>query len=181
MSRRNLKYLAAAAVVVLLGACASRTESALPSPTAVETSDTAAGVVSYVAHDFTFEGPASMPAGTSDLSFLNEGEGDHMLFVMRLDKHQDWTEAQIIEYIKEHPNAQPEWAVPVGGSAPPDWDGTSDPGTTAPGETDAFWFIDFSDNQAVIEDGSFEAGTYLFACFVGDHASLGMVKKVIVT
>lgn len=181
MSKRNRKYLALAAVVILLGACASSTASDPPPPAATEAVDTEVGMVSYVAHDFSFDGPSSLPAGTSDLSFSNEGASDHMLFVMRLDKHQDWTEAQITEFIKEHPNAQPAWAVPIGGSAPTDWDGTSDPGTTAPGETDSFAFIDFADRQAVIEDGSFEPGTYLFACFVGNHASLGMVKKVIVT
>ena len=126
-------------------------------------------------------GPYTLPAGTSDITAENVGANDHEMLIIRLDKNQDWTEEQIVEYVKNDPQKRPKWAVPVAGLLT-----ESGPPTIAPGESAPVVFTDFSSgNKAptVDEDGALEPGTYLFMCFLGKppHAAMGMVKKVTVT
>ena len=140
-----------------------------------------AGPVEYTAHDFGFDGPDTLPAGTSDITMKNIGANDHEMVIIRLDKHQDWTEQQAIDYVTDKPKAEPEWAVPVAGLFT-----ESGPPVIAPGESAPVVFLDFSaggNAPTVLEDGSLEPGTYLFMCFVGNppHATQGMVKKVVVS
>jgi hypothetical protein len=137
--------------------------------------------VSYTAHDFGYDGPDTLPAGTSDITLENVGANEHEMIIIRLDKHQDWTEEQIVDYVKNDPDAQPKWAVPVGGLLT-----ESGPPIIAPGESAPIVWLDFSaggNAPTAVEDGSLEPGTYLFMCFVGKppHAAMGMVKKVTVS
>lgn len=144
---------------------------------------TASGAAAYTATEYSFDGPDTLPAGTSDITVENVGSGDHEMVIIRLDKHQDWTEDQVVDYVKNDPQGQPSWAVPVGGLLT-----AKGPPIIAPGETAPVVFMDFGDGTkapTAVKDGALEAGTYLFMCFLGSkdqpHAAMGMVKKVTVS
>lgn len=172
-------------VIMTVAACSkSSTTPAVPSasqePAATPTQAPAPGVAAYTAYEFGFDGPDTLPAGTSDITVENVGMDDHEMTIVRLEKHQDWTEEQIVAFIQNDPKAKPKWAPPVGvlrtASGPP---------VVAPGETASVVFMDLSSGQpTAVENGSLETGTYMFLCFLGKspfHAGVGMVKKVMVT
>jgi hypothetical protein len=137
------------------------------------------GAAVYTVHEMGIEGPDTLPAGISDITVQNNGAMVHELVILRLDKHQDWTAEQAIEFVNAHPEAQPAWGVPVASTT------MSRATVVGPGETLPVLFVDFSGGKPVpVEDGSLEAGSYLFMCFVGEptpHALVGMIKKVTVT
>ncbi len=179
MKRRLIVSLALVAVAVL-GAC---TKSSTNSAPTAQTSPAAPVPATYTAREFTFEGPATLPAGTSNITLNNEGAQPHFMAVVRLDKNQDWTAEDAVQYVKDNPNAQPKWAPLVAGAfgkkgAP-----------VSPGESAPVMFFEPStgnERPKPIPDGSLEPGTYLMMCFVSDpeskqpHAALGMVEKVTV-
>jgi hypothetical protein len=182
MQRRFTVGLAVA-VILVAGACSKDSATTDPSPAAQESAAMPAGPVEYTAHDFGFDGPDTLPAGTSDITVKNIGANDHEMVIVRLDKHQDWTEQQIVDYIKNDPQAQPSWAVPVAGLLT-----ESGPPVIKPGESAPVVFLDFSSGRqapTVLKDGALEPGTYVFMCFLGSkqqpHAAMGMVKKVTVS
>jgi hypothetical protein len=154
----------AVGIVLILGACSKSSTPTTTSPAAnAPTSMAATTGVSYTAHDFSFDGPDTLPAGTKDITFTNAGAQDHEMLFIRLDQHQDWTAEQIAAYVKKDPKAQPKWAIPVGGVVPP----------IKPGASGKMMFFDFSGQQPVpIPDGSLEPGTYMVMCFVTDPATV---------
>jgi hypothetical protein len=185
MQRRFIVGLAVA-VIMVAGACSKDTATPAASPAsqesaAMSTETPATGAAAYTATEYSFDGPDTLPAGTSDITVENVGAGDHEMIIIRLDKHQDWTEDQVVEYVKNDPTSQPKWAVPVGSLLT-----AKGPPIIAPGESAPVVFMDFSSGEpTAIENGSLEAGTYMFMCFLGSkdqpHAAMGMVKKVTVT
>lgn len=178
MQRRLIISLVVLAIATL-GAC---TKTTTTSPTA-QTSPAAPVPANYVAREFAFEGPSSLPAGTSDITLTNEGAQPHFMVVVRLDKNQDWTAEDAVAYIKAKPNAQPKWAPLVAGAFGPKG-APLNPGESAP----VMFFEPTTGNQQPkpLPGGSLEPGSYLMLCFVGDpeskqpHAALGMVEKVTV-
>lgn len=168
------------AVVLAVSACSSDSDTPDAS-TDAEPAATTSGSAAYTANDYSFDGPETLAAGTADITVENTGAVDHEMTLIRLDKNQDWTEEQIVEYVQSDPQAQPKWAVPVGGLYK-----ETGPPIIAPGETASVVFLDFSANgqPAVVEDGALEPGTYLLMCFAGKspfHAGMGMVKKITVS
>lgn len=181
MQRRFVVGLAVA-VIMVAGACSKDSTTPAASPASQESAATSTeapttGVAAYTAYEMGFDGPDTLPAGISDITMENVGTVNHMMFIVRLDKNQDWTEEQVVAFVKNDPQAQPKWAPSIGGVEEP----------VAPGETGTVQFMDFSSGgqPTVIKDGSLEPGTYLFMCFLGSkqqpHAAMGMVKKVTVT
>lgn len=177
----------AVAAVLLVSACSKGSTTSDASPASQEATATSTEAaepvaVTYTASEYAFDGPDTLPAGTSDITMENVGTADHEMAIVRLDKNQDWTEEQVIEYINNDPTSQPKWAVPVAGLLT-----ESGPPIIGPGESAPVVFLDFSegsDRPTADKDGSLEPGTYLFLCFVGDppfHAGMGMVKKVTVS
>ena len=186
MQRRFIVGLAIA-VIMVAGACSKDSTTPAASPAsqesaAMSTEAPATGAAAYTATEYSFDGPDTLPAGTSDITVENVGSGDHEMVIIRLDKNQDWTEEQFVEYVKNDPQGQPSWAVPVGSLLT-----ESGPPIIAPGETAPVVFEDFSSGgePTVVKNGSLEADTYLFMCFLGSkqqpHAAMGMVKKVTVS
>jgi len=180
MLRRFTLGLAVMAIL-MASACSDDSATTETSPPAQEPSAAPVLPVSYTAHDFGYDGPDTLPAGTSDITMENEGAVGHEMLIIRLDKHQDWTEQQAIDYVTDKPKAEPKWAVPVGGLFT-----EAGPPVIAPGESAPVVFLDFSaggDAPNILENGSLEPGTYLLMCFVGNpaHATQGMVKKITVS
>lgn len=185
MTKRLIVGLTVVAMLVTV-ACSKDSTTPAASPASQGSSAPsmeapATGAAAYTATEYSFDGPDTLPAGTSEITVENVGSVDHEMTIIRLDKNQDWTEEQVVAYVKNDPTAQPKWAVPVGGlyvdTGPP---------LIAPGETASVVFLDFSSGgePTVVKDGSLEPGTYLFMCFAGKspfHAGMGMVKKVTVT
>lgn len=185
MKKRLIVGLAVVAMLVTV-ACSKDNATPAASPasqgsTAPAMEAPATGATAYTATEYSFDGPDTLPAGTSDISVENVGTVDHEMTIVRLDKHQDWTEEQIVAFIKNDPTAQPKWAPAVAATYT-----ATGPPVIAPGGTAPVVFMDFASGKPTIdENGSLQPGTYLFLCFQGDskqpHAAMGMVKKVTVT
>ena len=180
MLRRFAVGLAVAAIL-MASACSDDSTTTDSSPAAQASIAAPVVPVTYTAHDFGYDGPDTLPAGTSDITMENVGANDHEMIIIRLDQHEDWTEQQVIDYVTDNPKAEPKWAVPVGGLLT-----ESGPPVIAPGERAPVVWLDFSagaNAPTAMEDGSLEPGTYLFMCFLGKppHATQGMVKKVTVS
>lgn len=167
------------AATLVAGACAKKTTA--PSPAAqpaTNDSPAAASGVTYTSHEFSFDGPSSLPAGTKDVTLTNEGAQKHQLVMIQVDEaHAGWTTEEVIAFVESDPNAQPKWATVAGGVVQP----------IGNGESGQAVFGDFSAEKPKIDpDGSLQAGTYFFMCFVTDpeskkpHAAIGMVEKVTV-
>lgn len=174
MQRRFTVGLAVA-VMLVAGACSKDSATTDTSPAAQESAAMPDGPVVYNAADFSFDGPDTLPAGTSDITMENVGANDHEMTIVRLDQNQDWTEEQFVEYVKNEPEKRPKWAVPIGSATP-----------VGPGESAKVQFMDFSSGgePTPLVDGSLEPGTYLLMCFVGEktpHAGMGMIKKITVS
>jgi len=172
MAGRTWIAACALGTAVVLGACTKSTTTTGASP---QTAPAKPGPVTYTAHDFSFEGPATLPAGTKEITLENAGAQKHQLVFVRLDKNQDWTAQDAIDYINENPNAEPKWAVVVGATQP-----------IKPNDSVPVGFGDFTGKPKIDPNASLEPGSYLVMCFVGDpqtkqsHAELGMVEKVTV-
>ena len=186
MKGRVWKGAALAAIAAtVLAACSSSTPSTTDTDTGTDT-ESAAPVTptaaAYTANDFSFDGPDTLPAGTTDITMTNEGQQPHFMVVSKLEKNQDWTAEDAIAYINENPKANPDWAPTVAGIFGPKG------APINPGETGEIVFVDPTSNEMKpIQDGELEAGSYMLLCFVTDpaskkpHAMLGMVKKLTVS
>ena len=133
--------------------------------------------VTYTAREFSFEGPDTLPAGTNKVTLENAGAQMHQLIFVQLNKNQDWTAQDAVDFVKSNPNAQPKWAEVTGVTRPikPD-------ASTAVG----FGVFPPGGKPKIDPNASLEPGAYLVMCFVGDpqskesHAALGMVKTLTV-
>jgi uncharacterized cupredoxin-like copper-binding protein len=119
-------------------------------------------VVLVKAHDYRFEAPASIPAGTIAFRMENDGKELHHLWVVKLTGRKtpdDFTKA-----MRAWGSAlkMPDWAVDVGGP------NSASPGTTAEGTM------------------TLDAGTYMLVCWVPSpdgmlHVMKGMIKPLTIT
>lgn len=179
MKRTGLLLMAAmVAVALLVAACgsdsngegndsddAANTEADAASGNEEEATedDTATeedGSVTYVATEFAYEGPDTLPAGKVTIEMDNKGKQSHELVMGELldGKTIDDVNA-LLE--KGAPGKPPKWFKMAGGTG------------AKPGEAGKL-------------DADLTAGNYVFICFVPDkaskmpHALLGMVKNVTV-
>lgn len=118
--------------------------------------------VIYIAKDYTFTGPDSLPAGMTTLRIENKGSDLHQIQIVRLTEGK--TTADFEAALKADPMAMklPGWVKFFGG-----------PNGTVPGEA----------NTATV---NLEPGNYLITCLIPDqkgvaHAGLGMIKPLTVT
>ena len=164
------------AAVLAVSACSKEDSATDPSPVDQGSATMLEGPVVYGAADFSFDGPDTLPAGTSDITMDNVGANEHELIIVELAKNQDWTDEEFVQFVKDNPQAQPKWATVIAGTKEP----------SAPGDSGSVQFVDMSGEgqPEVMPDASLEPGTYLLMCFVGDkgpHAGMGMVKKITVS
>jgi hypothetical protein len=73
----------------------------------------AAQSVTYVADDFSFEGPDTLPAGWTTIRLRNEGQEIHHLSLMKLD--EGTTLADVQAHVASGIEAAPDWVTEIGG------------------------------------------------------------------
>ena len=131
------------------------------SPRALATASTeVSGGVSYVAQDYGFTGPESVPAGMTTVTLMNRGRELHQLQFIKLPDGK--TFADFKREITADPSRMPSWVQRRSG-----------PNSVAPG----------GEATAVID---LEPGDYVLLCGIPDkrgipHAALGMLKPLQVT
>lgn len=112
--------------VFIITACApkenasvARTDSAAAAPaaTAASTQSGTPNVVTVTAKDFSYDGPAEIPAGMTTFKLINDGKVLHHLSIVRLDSGKTIKD---LEAALALPAAPPRWAVPMGGPNAPD-------------------------------------------------------------
>ena len=119
-------------------------------------------VVTVTAHDFRYEAPSSIPAGTVTFRLKNAGKEIHHLWVVQLAKGK--TPAEFTAAMQHWGSdlRMPSWATDVGGP------NSADPGQSADGTM------------------TLEPGTYMLVCWIPSsdgmlHVMKGMVKTLMVT
>ena len=119
-------------------------------------------VVTVKAHDFRFEAPASVPAGTITFRMENDGKELHHLWIVKLTGKK--TPADFTKVMQTWGSAlkMPEWAIDVGGP------NSASPGTAAEGTM------------------TLDPGTYMLVCWVPSpdgmlHVMKGMVRPLTIT
>ncbi|HXF36719.1 MAG TPA: hypothetical protein VNO17_05995 [Actinomycetota bacterium] len=158
--RTRLPALAVSAL--LLVACGGDQPAVEDTAPPAAESPTEGGAVTYTAVEYEFRGPASLPAGPVTIELRNEGEEQHELQLVRLEKGRTVEDVEAL-FEEGVPQGPPPWVTQVGGTF------------AAPGETA---------EQPVAAD--LEAGTYVMLCLVpterdGEqvpHAALGMIREV---
>ena len=109
--------------VFIIAACTPKesTSVAKTDTTAAATVATAAAttpnVVTVHAKDFSYDGPAEIPAGMTTFHLINDGQALHHLSIVRLDSGKT---VKDLETALSLPAAPPMWAVPMGGPNAPD-------------------------------------------------------------
>lgn len=116
-------------------------------------------VVTIVAREYSFDAPASIPAGLTTFRLVDRGRSIHQAQLVRLE--QGKTAADFAEAMK-HPGPLPAWAVMDGG-----------PNAPRPGGVST-------------ETQMMRAGNYVITCFVPDpdmipHVMKGMIRPLKVT
>jgi hypothetical protein len=96
---------------------AGNTESASAPPPAPS-----ANVVTYIARDYGFEGPAQIPAGVTMFRLDNQGKEIHHLVIVRLDEGRTYD--SLLAALRK-PGPPPSWMHLAGGP------NAADPGTTS--------------------------------------------------
>jgi hypothetical protein len=158
-----------AALILVLSACGSgdsggegtagggdATEEQEQSPSPDDT-----GPPVYVADEFSFDGPDTIPAGETTIGLKNGGKQPHQLLLIELLRGK--TLNDVMAVLEEDPNAPPpSWVRVIRKRA-----------FAKPGKTDEL-------------KTELTPGSYLLLCFIPDkqskkpHALLGMVKPVTV-
>jgi uncharacterized cupredoxin-like copper-binding protein len=120
-----------------------------------------AGAATYVAHDYSFEGPASLPAGWTTFVLQNRGKELHHLVVFRLNEGKTAQDlGQVLQAEGAEGEAEfPKWAVMEGGPV----------GIPPGGESDATLAL--------------EPGNYVVICLIPSsdgvpHMGKGMLQPV---
>ena len=107
-----------------------------------------------VAHDFTFDVPASLPAGVMHLRLVNEGFDIHEALLTRMTSDAGTAERYIEQW--RAGNSWPDFAADVGGTA-----------LTMPGDSSDAWV-------------RLLPGRYVVICTKGDHLRRGMAADLVV-
>ncbi len=118
-----------------------------------------AGVVTFTAHDYGYQGPDRIPAGMTTVEIVNQGQDLHHAQLVKLAAGK--TADEFISALKADPRHWPGWVSFVGG-----------PNGVVPGDRAT---------AAVM----LEAGHYLVLCIIPDkhgvpHVMLGMEKPLTV-
>lgn len=162
MPHRLRTSFAAIAVVCTLAACAAKEadrastagqQSAQSAPTA------APNVVTITAKDFSYDAPATIPAGLTTIRLVSNGQEMHHATLIKLEDGKS-----VDDFVKaiQKPGAPPKWMVEVGGPNPP------------------------HPNGGVAETTQLlEPGNYVIACFVPSadgtpHIAKGMMRPITV-
>jgi uncharacterized cupredoxin-like copper-binding protein len=154
------------------GAPAAAESSATTSPAPIDSQQTAAGTapaanasfpgassVTYVATDYAFDGPGSLPAGLTTFRFENHGAELHHLVIIKLNGGKsavDLAKAMQVEGAESH---MPGWAVFQGG-----------PVGIAPGAESNFTFV--------LDPGSYELVCLIPSPDGVSHMAKGMMRPV---
>jgi uncharacterized cupredoxin-like copper-binding protein len=160
------------ALMLVLAACGSESDGETPaaSDDATEEAEEAeetptpedTGPPVYVAEEFSFDGPDTIPAGETTIGLKNAGKQPHELILIELLRGK--TLDDVMKVLKEDPEGPPPPWVRLIRKAR---------AFAKPGKSDEF-------------TTELTAGSYLMLCFVPDkkskqpHAALGMVKPVTV-
>ena len=118
------------------------------------------GPVTYVATEFSYEGPDTLPAGKVTIEMDNKGKQPHEMVMGELLDGKTIDDVNAL-LAKGDPGKPPKWFKTTGGTG------------AKPGEAGKL-------------DADLTAGNYVLLCFVPDkaskkpHALLGMVKDVTV-
>lgn len=115
-------------------------------------------MVTFLARDFSFDGPNIVPAGPATIRIVNTGKDLHNIPLVKLTEGR--TPADLRGALQRHPVRLPPWAKSMGGS-----------NTVVPGE------------QAEATLNLDEAGSYGLICLAPmrqgtPHVALGMQKPV---
>lgn len=155
----------AVAVVTLvallaLGACGSDANTTESTGAGSEEEPTVSTDLTVTAVEYEFQGPDTLPAGSSTITFENGGEEQHELQLALLDEGKTIEDVQALFEQEGGPEGPPKWATIVGGTG------------AKPGKSSTL-------------DVDLESGTYVMVCTVPaedgtPHAALGMVKEVTV-
>lgn len=127
---RHLTMLSVASLVAL-AACSPKDNAATDSakvaqagaPAAATTTasrgafDPATHTMTVFGKDFAFEAPDSVPAGMTNIHFVNDGPNLHHVQLVRLDSGKTMAD---FEAAMKNPGPPPKWAVFVGGPNAPD-------------------------------------------------------------
>jgi hypothetical protein len=154
-------YAIAGVTALAAIACAPKKDapSATPDSASASVAAPAPNAVTVHAKDFSYDGPASIPAGMTTFKLVNDGPALHHLSIIRLDSGKTM---QDLEQELAKPAAPPSWAVWEGGPNAPD-----------PGK----------DATATL---SLQPGNYVMICMVDlpggiPHFAKGMIKPFTVT
>ena len=151
--------LVAALLAVSVCAC-TRGETKVQQPTADDKTVVVVNEVTVKARDFAFyDMPDTISAGATTIRLLNDGPDLHHVWLVRLEEGK--TLADLMQAMKDAPDALPSWAVDVGG-----------PNAVAPGSVSA----------ATLD---LEAGEYAVICLIPakdgvPHLMKGMVRSLTV-
>ncbi len=154
---RNASWTTLASAALLLSAAACTTQGDARENAAA--ARTTANVVTITASDFSFQAPASIPAGLTTIKLVNRGpELHHVQLVKIAEGH---TVQELLAGMK-HDGPPPAWVTFVGG-----------PNTPVPGGR----------AQATLD---LAPGNYAIVCFIPSsdgvmHLAKGMVKPLTVT
>ena len=150
---------AAMLLLILVAACGSDPTATLLPPTATPTPQI--NQVSFTAEDYSFTGPASIPAGMTAITLVNAGQELHHQQLVKLA--EGLTLQDLLAALESEEEGPPPPGVSISGGV----------GLLAPGVTGRITL-------------DLEAGNYAMICFVGDangvpHVALGMVTTLTVT
>ncbi|OQW31484.1 MAG: hypothetical protein A4E19_07675 [Nitrospira sp. SG-bin1] len=151
MSRRSLFSLISLSVLLGLGTAPAQAEQSIPGRSSVT------APVKFTAHDYGFDGPDHIPAGTTTLQLVNRGHDLHQIQLLRLRKGK--TAEDFRTALLATGGQLPDWIKYVGG-----------PNAIVPGEESAA-------TMNLVE------GEYLLICLIPNkdgvpHVALGMQKPL---
>lgn len=152
------RLAAAGTFVFIFAACTPKENASVAKTDSASTTVAAApatpNVVTVHAKDFSYDGPAEIPAGMTTFHLINDGPSLHHLTIVRLDSGKT---VKDLEKALSLPAAPPMWAVPMGGPNAPD---------------------PTKESNATLE---LTPGNYVMVCFVDvpggiPHFAKGMIK-----
>jgi hypothetical protein len=155
---------AACAVKEAPNTAATDTGAVAAANTVVNAATPATGpnLVHVTAKDFSFDAPATIPAGLTTLHLMNEGKEVHQAQIIKLTDGKTYDDFMAALKAMKPNQPPPSWVVPYGG-----------PNAAVPGGTAA-------------ATSTLEAGNYALVCFIPSsdgqaHAMKGMSRGLVVT